>query len=231
MLADAFLEAIPHKTRRPGLCAGFMRDLLKQPKNHSKSKRDQLTRVAIGVIDSSNLVDAAVQAMTTQYRTLEQLREKMQAAEDPDLSPVRRSEIQTQLTELRSQLDINVELTRFEGHRLLTHDIHSAFVPLPNSQQGVNITFTEATVKGLDLEDLDSSTHETAEQGVKKICKALASLSTGSELLVQATAELKAVAAALEAELSQLSKAPDDGKVQNEQAYPYLAQFRSFLKD
>lgn len=226
------LEAIPSKARQHGLCAGFMRDLLKYPKNHSKPKREQLTRVAIGVIDSSNLVDAAVQAMTTQYRTLEQLREKMRTAEDPDLSPSQRSEIQTQLTELRSQLDINVELTRFEGHRLLTHDIHSAFVPLSlDNQQGVNITFTEATVKGLDLEDLDSSTHEAAEQGVKKICKALESLSIGSERLVQATAELKAVAAALEAELSQLSKAPNEGKVQSQQDYPYLEHFRSFLKD
>lgn len=131
-----------------------------------------------GVSTQQSTLNVAAGGLSSTLENLQKMREYAVQAADSTLSSSDRSNLQTQSNQVKAQVDQTAHTTEFDGTKLLDGSYSDKQVQTgPDAGDTINVSIGSASAESLDVNNIDLSSSEGANNAISQIDNAISQVS------------------------------------------------------
>ncbi len=167
-------------------------------------RKSQLSKSAVGVIEGSNLVEAATNGLKSQRSTLAQIEAALETASG-ELTEEERASLQVNINQLVEQLSKKADSFTYQGAPVLSGKQNKYVVTLPDrGNRSLSINLITATPEALGVKTLDISTPESIANSLKSVKTAAETIVRGHNNLIETYNKLSQSASDVQREIDKI---------------------------
>lgn len=221
LISSLLIPRKGHSPERDALRAALVEHVLNKVNDSSKNltvsktlneahgflddKKIEFSRILVGVIDGTNLIDSVVDGLSSYMTLLDQLLEIVEQACDSTLTHGRRQEICRLSQKITATMGEVAEITRYGDLKVLKDDIEHAAVPISiDSGESIEIQIQPISPELLNLHKIDLSNSKCSKEAFVVVKEAFATVQDRISYYIETSSTFLEIGGLLEKEIKKI---------------------------